>query len=258
MPELPDLTVFAESLSQRALHRPIRRSYFHGGGRLSVPAEVLTGALTGASFTEIRRVGKELLFKLDNGHRLLVHLMLAGGFALGTAPKPSAPVWSATFADGETLVLFDPKGLATLGLDPDLEGRAPDALEVTPELLEGMLRRKPKAVVKAVLIDQKIVAGIGNAYADEILWEARIAPQSVAGKIPAEAVARLSQAIRSVLQRAITHLRQTQPGMMAGEVRDFLAVHRPKAVLSPTGEPIIVKDVAGKKSYYTQEQELFQ
>jgi formamidopyrimidine-DNA glycosylase len=112
-------------------------------------------------------------------------------------------------------------------------------------------------VVKSFLLDQQLLGGIGNAYADEILWEARISPKSVVGKLPDQAVVKLAASIPAVLNHAIDYLRRHHAGMISGEIRDFLAVHNPKAKASPTGAPIIIEQIASKKTYYTEEQVLY-
>jgi formamidopyrimidine-DNA glycosylase len=133
----------------------------------------------------------------------------------------------------------------------------PDALDVDAGLLRRLIAGKPRMLIKALLIDQKIVRGIGNAYADEILWQARISPRSVAGKLPGEAVEALAAAIRSVLTDAIQQLQKDHPDMIAGEFREFLAVHNPARNESPGGRPIRVETVSSKTTYFTDEQRLY-
>lgn len=258
MPELPDLTIFAESLQKLVLDKEISEVVYHKKQQLNVEPDMLKAALKGQRFTEVKRVGKELLFQLDSGDHILLHLMLTGGFKIcGKDEDVSFAVLKTTFNDGRSLVAYDPKGWMKIVLNPDLSGRAVDALEVTADYLEEKFHRKPKAVVKSFLIDQQMIAGIGNAYADEILWHARISPKSTVGKIPKEAVEKLAANIHSVLNSAITHLRKNHAGIIEGEIRDFLAVHNPKAKASPSGSPIIIEQVASKKTYYTEEQLLY-
>lgn len=255
MPELPDLTIFAESLQKLVLDKQIDRVFYDKKQALNVEAEVLEAALRGRKISAVARVGKELLFELDSGDRFMIHLMLTGGFTCSRKQEavPFA-ILTLTFHDGQSLTAYDPKGWLKVALNPDLTGRAPDALEVTADYLELMFNKKPKMVLKPFLLDQKLIAGIGNAYADEILWQAKISPKSVVGRIPKDAVARLTASVHSVLNHAVRYLRKNHAGMTAGEVRDFLAVHNPQAKASPTGSPIVVEQVASKKTYYTQEQ----
>ena len=259
MPELPDLTVFAESLGEAVLNKKIGEAVYHRKKRLNVDPKVFCDSLKGQKITALKRVGKALLFELGSGDQFLVHLMLSGGFAMSQQGEevPSA-VLTMTFEDGHSLVLFDPRGLATITMNPDLHRTAVDALEVTRDYLDKKINEKPNLTIKELLIDQGVIAGIGNAYSDEILWHARISPKSIAGKIPEKALAKLVSAITTVLKDATESLRKNNPGMMSGEVRDHLAVHKPKAKLSPTGSAIISEQVANKKTYFTEEQVLYQ
>ena len=258
MPELPDLTVFAESLEELVLNRKIDAALYHKNKRLNVEPELFETALKGQKLTKVRRAGKELLFELSNGNSFSVHLMLSGGFKL--CPKGeevSSAVLTVDFDDGHSLVLFDPKGLASVSLNPDMARLAVDALDVTADYLEDRFKKEPRTIVKGFLIDQRVIAGIGNAYADEILWQAKISPKSIVGKIPKNVIAELVSSIHSVLKNATEYLRKNHHGMISGEVRDFLAVHNRKAKVSPSGAPIIVAQVASKKTYYTEEQTLY-
>jgi formamidopyrimidine-DNA glycosylase len=179
--------------------------------------------------------------------------MLYGGF-VWSRRAPSSPILTVDFDRGDTLAVVDPKAMVMVEVNPDLGRRPPDALDVTPELLQKLCREKPKVLVKALLIDPKLIGGIGNAYSDEILWHARISPRSLAGKLPPEAIARLAEATVSVLKSATEHLRKHYPGLLSGEIRDFLAVHNRLAKMSPTGHPIIIEQIASKRTYYTEEQ----
>jgi formamidopyrimidine-DNA glycosylase len=116
---------------------------------------------------------------------------------------------------------------------------------------------KSKAAIKSWLLDQKQIRGIGNAYADEILWQAGISPFSISNKIPDSHIKSLDKAIKSVLRNAEKMILKTNPDIISGELRDFLDIHNSKKLRSPTGGKILVKTVGARKTYYTNEQELF-
>lgn len=258
MPELPDLTVFAENLSKQVVREKVVKVVWHERGRLNVGADELSGALVGSSISEVERSGKETLFKMNNGNRLFVHLMLQGKFVLAPRQKTASfPIMTLAFEDGKTLTVQDPKAMVMISLNPSRDHEAPDALELNPELLKRLIGVKPRMLAKAFLIDQKIVRGIGNAYADEILWKAAISPRSVMGTLPEEAIDELVRAVHSVLNSAIEQLRRDHPAIIAGEIRDFLAVHNPSRKVSPTGHPIQVETISSKKTYFTDEQVLY-
>jgi formamidopyrimidine-DNA glycosylase len=108
------------------------------------------------------------------------------------------------------------------------------------------------------LLDQHNIRGIGNAYADEILWDAKISPFAVSNKIPEAAIKRLVKSIRSVLKDAEKQILKKDPDIISGEVRDFLPIHNSKKTHSPTGGKIISTTVNSRITYYTEEQELFE
>lgn len=261
MPELPDLTVYAENLGKALTGKKVDRVEYHQRGKLNVSAAELSRALAGAEVTGVQRGGKQVAFHFGNGALLRVHLMLTGGFVL---TSPSAldrlqhPVLTVAFSDGSALALTDEKGWASVALNPGEEKDAPDALALSAEQLQQLCQRKPRTLIKPLLLDQALIGGIGNAYADEILWAARISPKSPAGKLPPEAVKALADAIPAVLKDAITELRKRHPDMVSGEYREFLKVHRPELKVSPTGAKIIKENVQSKRTYYTDEQRLYQ
>lgn len=80
---------------------------------------------------------------------------------------------------------------------------------------------KTRTNIKNLLLDQKVIRGIGNAYADEILWHARISPLSVCNKIPDEKIKAIAKSIKTVLHKAIKHICKSHPQIISGEVRDF-------------------------------------
>lgn len=258
MPELPDLTVFAENLDKRVTGKKITSVSCGQYLRLNVAHGAVAHALQGAAFEAVERWGKEVRFLTDNGRVLHVHLMLTGGFVITTSPDSATHArLTIGFADGSFLLVNDEKGMVTAALDPEKGDAAPDALAVTAEVLQRLADRFPKAKAKAFLLDQKVMRGIGNAYADEILWTARIAPQSLVGKLPVEAIRALADAIPLVLQQAIVAIKERNPGIIAGEIRDFLQVHNLSRTVSPTGRPIVKEKIVQKTTYYTDEQKLY-
>jgi len=107
------------------------------------------------------------------------------------------------------------------------------------------------------LIDQSVVKGIGNAYADEILWAARISPHSMTGRIPGNKLIELFNAIGMVLHDAVASIKRISPDIISGEERSFLKVHNKAVKETDTGYPIIVDRVVSKITYYTKEQVLY-
>lgn len=135
-----------------------------------------------------------------------------GGDYLGTSnPKavsnPRNPAWnrfSLTFDDGGQLRLFDKRRLGRVRLDPDRSALGPDAQQITLAQFRDRIGRSGTAV-KARLLDQSAVAGVGNLLADETLWQARIAPERPANELDDDELARLRRALRKATRAAIAH-----------------------------------------------------
>ena len=257
MPELPDLQVFSHNLDKKLNGKTIKEVTIHKAPKLNVTHKELQDTLHGQKLSSVYRDGKELFFKFSKGDVLGLHLMLHGKLFLFEGKSDNKyPIIELLFTDNTGLVLTDFQGIAAPTLNPEPKD-APDALSAGAgvDYLEGILAKK-KTNVKTVLLDQKIIRGIGNAYADEILWDARISPFSVSNKIPADKVKDLVKSIHDVLKDAEKQIIKSNPDIIAGEVRDFMLIHNSKKKHSPKGAPIIVDD-ASRKTYYTEEQELY-
>lgn len=219
---------------------------------------VLKKALVGATLRSVYRSGKELRFEFSNGTLLGLHLMLHGELRLFEDDSELRhTIISFQFKGAPGLAVTDWQGKANVKLDP-VEKEGVDAL--SPDLDLHYLREitGTRSAIKTVLMDQDRIRGIGNAYADEILWKARISPFSKANKIPAAGLKKLATAIRSVLRDAEKKILKKAPDLLSGEVRDFLVIHNAKAIQSPAGGKIHTRTVGGRKTYFTEEQELFE
>lgn len=123
--------------------------------------------------------------------------------------------FTLTFADGGTLRLFDPRRLGRVRLDPDLDALGPDAQQITRAQFAERIGRS-KAPVKARLLDQSVVAGVGNLLADETLWQAEISPQRPANELDTAELKTLHRALRKATTAAIEH-----GGVHTGEIIAF-------------------------------------
>lgn len=258
MPELPDLQVFSSNLHKKLGGKNLKKLTVVNNKKLKTPAAKLKKSLENQSLKKVERAGKELHFIFENGSVLGLHLMLHGQlFLFEKTNDHKHTIIELLFDDDTGLALTDYQGQATPTLDPE-ERDAPDALsaKVNYSFLKEALQKK--AVIKNVLLDQHVIRGIGNAYADEILWKAGISPFSIANKIPAAKIKQLAKAIKAVLKNAEKQIRTSNPDIISGEVRDFLDIHNAKKKESPTGSAILHKIVASRKTYYTREQELFE
>jgi formamidopyrimidine-DNA glycosylase len=257
MPELPDLQSFSTNLNKKIGHKTIERVDVNTK-KLNVSSTEINKALNGQTIKRVFREGKELHLEFDNHHVLGLHLMLHGElFLVHVEEVVKFSIIELVFTDGWKFVLADFQKQATPTLDPEPVA-TPDALspQVNFEFLKALLGSK-KAVVKNILLDQHLIRGIGNAYADEILWDAKISPFSASNRIPEAAVKQLTKSITTVLHNAEKQILKEQPDIISGELRDFLKIHSSRQTESPTGSKILVKKTGSRKTYYTEEQVLY-
>jgi formamidopyrimidine-DNA glycosylase len=235
MPELPDLEVIREFLAPRLVgvtiasaevRRPLVLRNLLGGD--------VADYLPGRQFTGALRRGKFLLLPLDDGTWFVINPMLAGRIRFGE-PLPRHRVRDALvlgLADGHELRYHDAKDMGKLYLTADLD-QIPTFGELGPEATDPALTldvfrerlRRHHGEIKGILTNQRFVAGIGNAYADEICWHARIYPFRRRPSLADDEVAQLHSAMGDVLNGAIETLRDRVGEAIDVEVRDFLDVH---------------------------------
>ncbi|MGI8951190.1 MAG: DNA-formamidopyrimidine glycosylase family protein [Chitinophagaceae bacterium] len=258
MPELPDLQVFSQNLNKKLAGKTLKKITVKNDKKLNVSETELKKNLEGKKLKEICRAGKELHFVFENGEILGLHLMLHGQlFLFENKNENKYTIIELLFDNNTGLALTDFQAMATPTLNPEKKD-APDALskQINYDFLKEQLQ-KAKGNIKTFLLDQHKIRGIGNAYTDEILWNAKISPFSVCNKITDEKIKALAKSIKKVLEDAEKQIKKTHPEIISGEVRDFLDIHNAKKKKSPTGATIHQKPINSRKTYYTDEQELF-
>jgi|SRR6516165_8196093 formamidopyrimidine-DNA glycosylase len=212
MPELPEVETVMRGLEKRLAGRRIKTARLNRPDiRFPVPPE-LPATLTGARVTGFRRRGKFMLMRLDNGWSLLIHLGMSGRMLIGGAAGTAHEHFVLETEDGGRVGFVDPRRFGVLDLVPTdeedghrlLAGMGPEPLgnEFSAPILAASLKGKATAI-KLALLDQRIVAGIGNIYASEALFRAFIDPRRAAGKISRPRIEALVQAIRDTLNEAI-------------------------------------------------------
>ncbi|MCC6720362.1 MAG: bifunctional DNA-formamidopyrimidine glycosylase/DNA-(apurinic or apyrimidinic site) lyase [Acetobacteraceae bacterium] len=216
MPELPEVETVMRGLRAQLEGRVIRRAQIHRPDMRFAFPPGLAARLTGARIASFRRRAKYILMRLDSGQSVLIHLGMSGRLLIERTGRNAIPAHEHLTIETEdgTLVGFvDPRRfgsvdlvataaedshrlLATLGPEP-LDGAFDTA--ALAEALAG--RRTP---LKAALLDQKTVAGLGNIYVCEALFRAGLSPTRLAGTLKRRALARLVREIKATLAEAIT------------------------------------------------------
>jgi formamidopyrimidine-DNA glycosylase len=215
VPELPEVETVRRALAPLLEGATIARAEILDA-RLTRPVDPVTVAaeLTGETVVALGRRGKYMLWRMASGRTLVVHLRMTG--SLRHAPPgelPEDPHRRAllVLGDGVEVVYRDVRRFGTWELLEPGEEEGYLSRRLGPEPLEprfdvaSMARvlAGRAAPVKAVLLDQRRIAGVGNIYADEALWQARVHPRRPAGSLDADEVRRLHRAIRAVLRRGI-------------------------------------------------------
>jgi len=249
MPELPDLEVIRRFLDPRLagvaiasarVTRPLIVRNLLGGD--------LAAHLVGRRFGSVGRRGKFLLLPVEGGLTLAINPMLAGRLRYGQ-PLPRNRARDALvlgLANGRELRYHDAAGMGKVYLTDALE-RIPGFSEQGPEANDPGLTldvfraglRSRHGEIKGILTDASFVAGIGNAYSDEICWKAEVYPFRRRGSLTDDEVARLHSAMRDVMAEAITTLEQRVGDVIDVKIRDFLRVHGKAGQRCPRcGSPI--------------------
>jgi len=209
MPELPEVETIKNELTPHIINRRISDVSLSRDGIVKEPSVAeFRSRLTGQKITGIERRGKYLIFGLSSGEVLIIHLKMSGSLLL----KPPERFTRAMFhLDNRTELFFrDPRKLGAMWLVKDKNtiisklGPEPLAIDFTPQLLAQRLNQRT-APIKALLCDQGIVAGIGNMYADEALFRARIHPLRSGKSLSQPEIERLHRAIQQVLRSAINN-----------------------------------------------------
>ena len=216
MPELPEVENTRQYLRRAGLPgRVLAAPAIGWRNALRRPSSVgeFAEGIAGRRVVDVRRRGKYLIAPLDDGQHLVLHLGMTGSLRIHEPTQEPPPMTRHTFPldDGRQLRFMDPRKFGHLWLldDPaDAAGQmGPEPLsdDFTPEALASALSHR-KAPIKALLLEQSVIAGLGNLYADESLFQAGIHPERAGAGIAADppAIARLHDAIVAVLRRAVS------------------------------------------------------
>lgn len=280
MPELPEVETVRRGLTDLIIGKTIgSETHDTPKGFPNTVADV-DAFMLGAEVTAIRRRAKVLMIDLSTGYSLLIHLKMTGQLVFVGAtrfgaghpndslvnelPDKSTRV-SITFSDGAQLFFNDQRKFGWMRLMPTSEipntpfmqkvGPEPLSDSFTAEELKGRLARRPKTNIKAAILDQTVVAGVGNIYADESLWGAKIHPQRLVHTITDTEISKLYKEMREVMNLAVekggssNHTYVNAEGKK-GSYMDFARVFRREGLACPRcGTTIEKLRVAGRGTH---------
>jgi formamidopyrimidine-DNA glycosylase len=260
MPELPDVELYKRYLDEHALRQTIERVAVNDARILGdLPAEAFVSRLTGNRFEASRRHGKHLLVRLQKGGCLTLHFGMTGDLVYfrDAADDPPYDRVRFDFAGGRHLAYVNRRMLGRVGLADDADEFIRDA-ELGPDALDPPFDLKAFAQaiegrrrdVKSVLMDQALIAGIGNIYADEILFQARLHPHKPVTSLDDRERTELFRQIKQVLETAIDRSAGAEQ-FLERLPGDYLLPHRDQGGECPRcGSPIAALKAAGRTSYY--------
>jgi len=248
MPELPEVETVVRTLRPKLVGGRIASVQLSRDDIVEPRGFEFGWNTVGRRIGSVDRRGKKIVFTLDDGNRFYVHLGMSGRLTLAPHGAPLLPHTHLIFDMGKRAIgelrFIDPRrfgGVWWLGRDlPTDERMGPEPLTLRPAQLARQLSRTSRAI-KTALLDQALIAGIGNIYADEALFAARIHPERPANTLNPAEISRLNRSIKAVLNRAINHrgstLRDYRDGN--GDSGAFQKLHR---VYARAGQPCSVCD----------------
>lgn len=255
MPELPEVENIIRQLRPKVVGRKIieleasETRLFRDHKNI----EEVRKSVVGQKIVSCRRIGKNIFFDFEDGHSLALHLMMTGRLLLN--PEKTQPHDRAAFilADGSVLVFNDTRKFGRCRIvEAGKNICGDDALLIAPEKFYAGLQKK-KAPVKTALLDQAVVAGIGNIYADEILWDAKVHPQKPAHSLAPAEIKNIFFSMKKVLSRAIANGGTTfrdyrKPDGSSGKYFSLRNVYRREGEKCRKDKGIIKKIVLGGRS----------
>lgn len=262
MPELPEVEVLSEKLRGLLKGRKILGVDIYDFSKVK---EAKLRSIVGDVVLDVGRRGKHLYVELSSGNKLVFHLRLKGKLVYGLDSGELKNPWiRLEFDTGKSLFFGDPRRMATLEVVKDLKeiktiadmGPEPLSDKFTVELLREGLAKSSKSI-KSLLMDQSFIAGIGNIYADEILFRAGIHPERKAKTLSLSEVEKLYISIKEVLTEALEHRGVGEYTSLYAEDKEvgnfeaFLKVHGKEGEPCPRCKAKIVRiEVGGRGTYF--------
>lgn len=256
MPELPEVNTFQRYFDETALNKKIEAVEVQDDKIIrNVSGEAFIDCLTNRTFTGSYRRGKHLFGELDNGHHLLLHFGMTGDLNYYEAPEDRTrhERFVFLFENGYRLGFDCPRKFARICYIEDLDAfireiqLGEDALVITEaEFLKNIEGKK--APIKGFLLNQKYLAGVGNLYADEICYQARVHPASASDRIDLTTKKTIYAKMRSILQFAID-----REAHYKAYPEDWLWQWREEGATGPDGKSRVKRTkIAGRTTYFCE------
>lgn len=253
MPELPDVEVFRRYLESTSLDRPIEHVHVLDADLLGVPRQRLASLLTGHRIIGTKRRGKHLGALVNSGGVLILHFGMTGFLESceDDAEPPDHTALLLDFEDGTHLAYVNVRKLGKISAADDFDAYVarekigPDALEFSAGEL-GSLFSGRRGTVKGLLMNQELIAGLGNVYADEILYDAKVAPTRKAADVDESEIKSIHSSMRRVIDKAIEC--EARPDRMP---RTWLLPHRDEGGDCPRcGTSLRADKVSGRTTWW--------
>ena len=263
MPEFPEMENYRKLLSQHIINVPISDVIVNREKSINMETDTFKNALIGARVVFVERRAKYILFHLHDGRRLLLHLMLGGLLFYGTEEERPDRNTQVEIVFGDHILYFIGLRLGYLHLLSVKESEAtmgklgPELLDrrMTLERFTGLLKGR-RGALKSLLVNQHVMAGVGNCYADEIAFEAGLLPSALVQNLTAESITRLYESIQKVLTEATEIGGYMEMPFMTGDTVTGSYNNQCK-VYDREGEPclrdggtIIKTELSGRKVFY--------
>lgn len=271
MPELPEVETVRRGLHELIIDRVVKKVDHDTPKSFPNAASDVQQFLIGASITDVRRRAKVLMIDLSTAYTIVIHLKMTGQLVyrgdsvfgaghpneslIGELPDRSTRV-TLVFEDGSKLFFNDQRKFGWMKLLPTLEvpnidfmkkvGPEPLEADFTAEAFAARFTRRAKTSIKAAILDQTVVAGVGNIYADESLWGAKIHPKRLVNTVTQDEFHKLYTELRAVMNLAIEKGGSTDKNYVnaegkRGSYMDFARVFRREGLACPRCETEIIK-----------------
>jgi len=264
MPELPEVTTIVDGINKKLAGKRISQAKITSlGENLRVKSrQDLDQKLSGKKIESARRRAKFLIIELSNGDKLVVHLKLTGQFILrdqNDRPDEFTRL-ILDLEDGGQIRFCDRNGAAEAFILDDtskLESAVgPEPFEISPEQLLENIKKTDKKTIKETILDQKVIAGVGNIYADEALFLAKISPFRAPQSITLEETMTILEAIKQVLTEGIQHRGTTIDSYRdldgnPGTHQNYLRIYgRGGKACEVCGNAIVLTEIGGRRTHY--------